>query len=156
MSRSQKRKYFESVRAKDREDKLKADKIMRAAQQEEGKKIIQEYDTEGDEELEVIGDDPSHNIPFDIHHTHRIVFCGGYVACTKCAAMGSTSTRRNQLGKLCPGQAARNDFSVRRLHRLLRAEHPRPDRSHSWPNGERHPTPRMVQKTSPPAPAAGV
>ena len=78
-------------------------------------------------------------LPYSIHASHRILFCGGFVVCDSCASMASTASGSNLAGK-CKGKEHRNSGSMSRLKRIQNGQHPRPEKAKAtgkWPDGER-------------------
>ena len=142
MSHSQRKRHLEHLRslAKEARHASKAAKV--AAQQVEGLRITND-DSDSDELI--IVDEPvlptaaEIVLPFLIDNSHAIVVCHGYAACTRCAAMGCTGTKRNQALQLpCLGPRAKHAYSEKRLERLLDGQHPRPDRAKGfWPDGQK-------------------
>ena len=78
-------------------------------------------------------------LPYAVHFSHRILYCGGFVVCDSCAYMATTTSGSN-LGSGCRGKEHRNSGSLSRLKRIQSGKHPRPDRAKvtaKWPDGER-------------------
>ena len=73
-------------------------------------------------------------LPFEIDASHKVILCGGYAGCVKCAATASCASRANRLQKKCrgvcddPWGGSRN-----RINRLLRGKPLR--KGASWPDG---------------------
>ena len=151
MNRSQKRKYYEVLRAKAKDRQKVENEVKKQAEDEEGARMLHPdfliNHCSDDDDLEIIPDDSVHEIPemitipFTIHNSHDAVYRGGFVGCTRCAALGSTATKNNILDQVCRGEP-KSEWAVRRLGRLLNGRHPRPDQGGGlWPNGDTDPPP---------------
>ena len=101
-------------------------------------------------------------LPFQVHGSHRLLYCAGFTACELCATMASTKANR-RMADACLGKTARTTGSLNRLRRLQSGLHPWPDKAKDqWPNGEGwsrshppHPAHRIRIRRSPEAAGEG-
>ena len=81
--------------------------------------------------------------PFYTDPSHRLIVCGGYAGCTRCASVNGFGSG-GKLAQPCRGSYPQG--SALPLQRLAKGLPPREDRAHvAWPSGESEPTPKRLR-----------
>ena len=149
LSHAQRRRKLEQLRSAARQEKHRQQEEDRLANEQatkDAKTVIDE-----DDMLDII-DEPIVS-PYLVDPSHKVIYYGGFTACTRCGAMASTSSAKNAIfPEPCLGPAACSTANRSRLRKLQRGEHPRPDRHSQWPDG----TPAGEQPRRPPRIHTGI
>ena len=143
MDKSQRRKRQQCLREKERKTRKTQVGLADKARQEVASRI--------GNSREMRDEHCNQRAPFTPHPSHVAYYCGGYVACSTCAAMATQSAKAAKLLTECQGIGDKlriSNGAKQRLQRLLQGELPRPEREKRWPNGEATPTPRRLPSTS--------
>ena len=85
--------------------------------------------------LEIVGEQTI-KLPFELHATHRVFECGGFVGCLRCGATASCPMSNNRIEKECRGTSTAG--AQHRVRRLLGGKLPRNTEA-AWPDGSTDP-----------------
>ena len=141
LNRAQKRRHLEATRSAERASKRQRQELaLSAAAALDQLAFLQHAAEQEEPELEVAADtrDTTQlvDVACSVHSTHYpLRFCGGFVLCLACLAMGSTDSSRHGLATECRGKRGRNSGAASRAKELQRGRHPRRQQATSWPDG---------------------
>ena len=134
LSHAQRRRKLEQLRSATRQEKQRQQEEDRLADEQATRNAKTTIDDEEEDLIDII-DEPV-VLPYSVDPSHKVLYFGGFAACTRCGTMASTSSARNAIfPEQCLGFAACSTANRSRLRRLQRGEHPRPDRHSQWPDG---------------------